>query len=520
MGSVLRRRWFVAVPISAALALVAGALGLAAPNVHLVSTSDPYAGCHIGGPGFNSVSAEVEPFVAANPKEARNLVGVFQQDRWYDGGAHGVAAGVSSDNGSSWSVVPLPFSSCAPGGMDYQRASDPWVSFGPDGTAYVNALQFDETTPRNAVSAATSTNGGKTWGNVRAIITDNSRDIFDDKNSITADPKKAGTAYSVWDRGSIGHNNQPAYFSKTTDGGTTWSTPKAITSTADAVGTIGNIIVVDPNKGTLYDVFDNFTFNPNGSVHTAVESVIKSSDGGDTWSSTPTAISDDMDVGAFDPVNGALLRTGSGLPDVAIDANSGRLYVVWEDARFSNGAYDEIALSTSTDGGATWSVPTRVNNHKDGIPAVTPMVAVNSDGTVGVTYYDFRTIPNPGFPTTDPSTLPTNYWLTTSTDHGSSFTKEAAIISTPFDLLSAASAFGYFVGDYQGLTTRGDSFITYFGQATGSESRGSDPHNRSDIFTRTIGVEEPGAEASGPAVPSTAAPLHRSVTHPRSTRQF
>ncbi|HKW08112.1 MAG TPA: sialidase family protein [Candidatus Dormibacteraeota bacterium] len=508
-----------AVPIATAVALVGAVLGLAASNVHLASTSDPYAGCHIGGPGFVSVNAEVEPFVAVNPKHGSNLVGVFQQDRWYDGGSHGVAAAFTSDSGNSWSVVPLPFSSCAPGGMPYQRASDPWVSFGPDGKAYTDALQFDETTPRNAVSAATSTDGGRTWANVHAIITDNNKDIFDDKNSITADPKKTGVAYAVWDRGSISHNNQPAYFSKTTDGGATWSTAKAITSTADAVGTIGNIIVVDPRNGTLYDVFDNFTFTPRGFVATAVESIIKSTDGGDTWSS-PIAIGDDTDVGAVGPVTGAILRTGSGLPDVAIDAKTGQLYVVWEDSRFSGGQFDEVAMSTSTDGGLTWSAPSRVNKNT-GLPAVTPMVAVNSDGTVGVTYYDFRTLPDANFPTSDPATLPTSYWLTTSPRGGASFNKEVAIISSPFDLQSAAFAFGYFIGDYQGLTTRGDSFVTFFGQATGGESQGSNPHNRSDIFSRTIGVDEPNEDVHSSAAPSASTRTsQQGQAHSRSTRQF
>ena len=115
-------------------------------------------------------------------------------------------------------------------------------------------------------------------------------------------------------------------------------------------------------------------------------------------------------------MTGALLRTGSGLPDAAIDPKTGELYVVWEDARFSHFQYDEVALSRSTNGGRTWSKPIRVNKATH-LPAVTPMVAVNSIGTVGVSYFDFRTSP-----TSDPSTLPTSYWLATSPRGGKSFT--------------------------------------------------------------------------------------------------
>src|SRR5260370_31012437 len=38
----------------------------------------------------------------------------------------------------------------------------------------------------------------------------------------------------------------------------------------------------------------------------------------------------------------SLLRTGAGLPSVAIDASNGDLYVVWEDARFTVGTVNQV----------------------------------------------------------------------------------------------------------------------------------------------------------------------------------
>jgi hypothetical protein len=496
-----RGRWAAGVAVFCAGALIAPTVALASSGPTLITHADPYAACTIGGPGFNYPSAEVEPYVAVNPANRRNIIGVFQQDRWSNGGAHGLAAGVSFNGGASWSTVQLPFSTCAHG-LGYERASDPWVSFGPDGTAYAVSISFDQTTPRSDVAAAVSRNGGNTWGRVRELIVDNNKDVLNDKESVTADPVHPGVAYAIWDRVDASKNNQPTYFSRTTDSGRTWSTPVPITDTANNVGSIGEVIVVDPRTDTLYDVYDAFTFNPDGSVATSVESVKRSTDQGATWSS-PVAIATDMDIGAVDPVTGALLRTGSGLPDVAIDKKTGQLYVVWEDARFSGGKYDEIALSTSTDGGNTWSTPIRVNN-PTGLPAVTPMVAVNNDGVVGVSYFDFRTLP-----TSDPATLPTSYWLATSPAGGASFTHEAPIIKTPFDLLSAPFALGYFVGDYQGLTAIGDSFLSVFAQATGTETSGSQPQNRTDIyFKRTTQADETPVSAGAPPAFAGAQPNH------------
>src|SRR5439155_27093541 len=139
-----------------------------------------------------------------------------------------------------------------------------WVSIGPDGTAYTNAIAFDRSTNRNAVAAATSTDGGRTWGNLTVLVSyeTNGGQFATDKNSITADPVRPGVAYSVWDTliAPTDHPDDnpraraytgPTYFSKTTDGGKTWSVPQLIVQTGERRQTIGNQILVDPRTGTL-----------------------------------------------------------------------------------------------------------------------------------------------------------------------------------------------------------------------------------------------------------------------------
>ena len=77
----------------------------AASSLVLVSGPSPFAGCTIGGgPGaINYVNAEVEPWVAVNPTNPNNIIAVWQQDRWSDGGSHGLVTGVSHDGGATWS---------------------------------------------------------------------------------------------------------------------------------------------------------------------------------------------------------------------------------------------------------------------------------------------------------------------------------------------------------------------------------------------------------------------------------
>ncbi|TME09184.1 MAG: exo-alpha-sialidase [Chloroflexi bacterium] len=468
-----------------AVASVGDGLARAASLVQ-VSSIDPYASCSITGqPGTNYPDAEVEPWVAVNPNNTSNIIGVWQQDRWSNGGARGLVAGVSTDGGSSWTQVPLPFSQCA-GGLDFQRASDPWVSFGPDGTAYAVSISFDRTDNKNAVGAATSTDGGQTWNHLQTIVsyTSNGGQFITDKESVTADPGKAGNAYTVWDT-LVAPTDNPddnphtraftgdAYFSKTTNGGTTWSTPKVIVHTTQNTQTIGNQVVVDPKTGTLYDYFDLILHPTNKPFNVAF---VKSTDGGSTWTQ-PQIISKLGTVFVTDPNTGQAIRTGDIIPEPAIDPKTGQLYVVWQDARFNGGHFDEVALSTSTDGGANWSAPIQVNTKTpSNRPGFTPAIYVNSAGVVGVTYYDFRSL------TTETATLPTDYWFrpVTPISGGLSLGSETHITG-PFDMLTAPFASGFFVGDYEGLTAVGTTFHPFFVQANSGNTS-----NRTDVFTTSI----------------------------------
>src|SRR5438552_13813120 len=134
------------------------------------------------------------------------MIAQWHQDRWSNGGGHGIGVGVSSNGGASWADSVMPWDKCTstdPALSIYLRNSDPWVSFGPDGTAYASALAFNLGVPNwdNAVAVATSTDGGAHWNNAQAIVGSAFTQFAQstDKNSTTADPLTAGTAYTVWD---------------------------------------------------------------------------------------------------------------------------------------------------------------------------------------------------------------------------------------------------------------------------------------------------------------------------------
>jgi hypothetical protein len=108
------------------------------------------------------------------------------------------------------------------------------------------------------------------------------------------------------------------------------------------------------------------------------------------------------------------------------------------------------------------------------------------DGTVGVTYYDFR---NNGTGDTSTDPLETDYFMVHCHAADVDCTNaanwsETQITGSSFDMRKAPDAVGYFTGDYEGLTNTTissvDSFLAFFSQSNST----SDP---ATVYASNIG---------------------------------
>ena len=440
-----------------------------------VSGLTPFAvNCDAAAPnGSLFANAEVEPYFAINPRDPNNLIGVWQQDRWSGGSARGLLTGVSLDGGATWQQRQVPFSRCSGGnasnGGDYERATDPWVSFAPDGNAYQVSLSTSGATftagSINAMLVSRSLDGGRTWGAPVALIRDFS-EAFNDKESVTADPTDARFVYVVWDR--LVTANGPTYFARSTDNGNSWEAARSIYNPGIGSQTIGNEIVVLPD-GMLINLFNQITTVDGRTV--ASLTVLRSSDKGQTWSA-PVRIADHAAVGTRDPESGTAVRDGSIIARIAVNSR-GEIFVVWQDARLTSGQRDAILLSRSNDRGLTWSAPVRVSRDLQ-VAAFTPAISISAEGMIGVSYYDFRSN------TSEPSLL-TDFWFAQSID---GVTWRETRISGPFDLSNAPNARGLFLGDYHALIAQGTNFVSFY-----PRTNPGDNNNRTDIFLRRMPVE-------------------------------
>lgn len=491
-----------------------------------VSGASPIAGCDgdsgfrdVGGvPAVEFVNSEVEPHVAVDPSNPDVLIGAWQQDRWNNGGAEGNVSATSLDGGATWTVNPVTKSSNCTGGTpanggDFERASDPWVAISPDGTAYLMSLVTDtqpggfDTNPDDMI-VSRSTDHGATWEDPISLNRDESPNAFNDKNAITADPNDSNFVYAVWDlvvSPPSGNRNQQAFenarafagdpvFARTTDGGETWEPARRIFRAGVIAQTIGNQIAVLPDNGVFDgELINAFTLvrgarNDQGTRGTHI-AVIRSSDQGATWDRKETIVDRFFRGIVIDPDSPlppgvvAAHRTGDINAEIAVDRTTGAVYLVWQDSRF--GPESSIAFSQSLDGGLTWSAPIKVNQTPDlandlNEQAFTPMVHVLDDGTVGVSYYDFRSNT-----ADDGETTPTEAFVAhchaTSEDcsAAASWDEEVAVTDAPFDSRRAPVARGFFLGDYVGLGQDGTTFHPFFTVTTAG-----DPAN---IVTREVG---------------------------------
>jgi hypothetical protein len=387
-------------------------------------SADPFA-----SPNGAEPDTEVEPDVAIDPNDPDVVVAVFQQGRFdTSGGCVDPGFATSQDGGATWTTGSLPGLTVAVGGP-FDRASDPAVAIGADGAVYAQTLPFDVRDCRSGLAVQRSDDHGVSFNAPVLVQDDSSCSVFNDKNWIAVDTFPGsphhGRVYSAWDR--IDAAGQPILTSHSDDGGQTWSAPVNV-SGPFFPGGIGVIPLVQPT-GDLTLLYT--TVGTSASEEVAQ----MSHDGGATFGG-PVAIAT---LEGTDPPG---MRTGAGLAGAAVDPVTGHLYAVWQDRRFRADGLNDVVLSVSADGGASWA-PLRVVSESGPVGArdhFTPNVAAFG-GTVLIVY---------GIRLHGGNRLRMRYIV--SPDGGATFAREGGL-GHGGNLDFAATANGVrFLGDYLGVT--------------------------------------------------------------------
>ena len=270
----------------------------------------------------------------------------------------------TNDGGHTWCCTatdPSHLGTLIPGverltGGIYDAGGDPSVAWDSQGHVYYAGLGFDRTSPPNTVAVNRGTfdgSGNLTWSAPTFINATTSPSTLNDKEWITVDVNPTSSfrdrIYVTWTRFLFNAHNgsyvqSPIFFASSTDGGATFTSPKAISG--NVLYSQGSRPVVGPD-GSLYVFWDGAT-----RLSTLDSTwVVKSTDGGATWGK-PVQIST---LDETEPLHNTGFRVNS-FPAAAAAPN-GNLYATWT----TETAQGNVAVwSKSTDAGATWSSPQRV----------------------------------------------------------------------------------------------------------------------------------------------------------------
>lgn len=335
-----------------------------------------------------------EVSICINPKNTNQVVAAANIDNYY----------YSADGGLTWewSILTSP---------DYGVWGDPCIFVDTAGNFYYSHLSY----PANGnwidrIVIQKSTDGGASWSTGTYVGLNGAK--AQDKEWAVVNPLN-NDIYITWTQfdkyGSTNSQDSSViFFSKSTDGGTTWSPPKRINFKAgdciDSDNTVeGAVPTVGPN-GEIYVAWAG----PEGLVFN------RSTDGGDTWLAKEIFVSDipggwDYNVSGLDRCNGLPVTTC----DISNGPNRGTIYINWTDQR--NGSTNtDVWLVKSSDGGNIWSEPILVNDDTSGRQQFfTWMTIDQTNGSLYFVFYDRRNYT---------SGNETDVYLARSTDGGNTFT--------------------------------------------------------------------------------------------------
>lgn len=296
-------------------------------------------------------------------------------------------------------------------GSSYLYDSDPGLTVDSSGNFYVVILSFNDTAHPNALYVKKSTDGGLTWG-PNATVVDNVSGYFEDKELIACDRTNSpykGYVYVTWAR--FGSAEQ-VMMCRSTNGGVSFSAPLAVSGLGSLQWPVP---AIGPN-GELYIAWD---------AYSAIQ-FSKSTDGGVTFNGTHTI----QNVGfGYGYINGSIGTFSYPAIDVDITAGPRRgwVYCVYEDLEQGTTSDSlDMYFTKSTNGGTTWSAPTRINddtlnNRRDQFH---PWMTVDSHGNIHACWLDRRL---------DPANMFMDCYYSFSTDGGTTWAKNQRVSTVSSD---------------------------------------------------------------------------------------
>jgi len=333
----------------------------------------------------------------------------------------------TSDGGNIWGGTSE--------GAGGNNSGDPATGIDLNGRMFVGNIKNSSMQQ----GVAYSDDNGTTWTNVTV---GSSSDL--DKNHLWIDNSAtspySGYVYSAWTN--FGMTDPHVEIVRSTDHGLTWSSPVELSNSPFDHGV--NIQTdADGNVYVIWAEYNNWP-NPEDAI-----GMVKSTDGGATWSSVSEIITGLKGTRNNDPLGH---RTNS-FPVMAIDQNNGNIYVVWSNYGVpgtNTGNWVNTYMIKSTDGGTNWSVPIQVSQspNTDGKFSYLPWIACDPvTGHLGVIFLDNR----------NTTGNDAEAWVSVSTDEGDTW-EDFRVSDVSWTTKAIPGLASGYMGDYLGISANNSRF--------------------------------------------------------------
>lgn len=347
---------------------------------------------------------------------------------------------VTTDGGVTW----FGSDTLSAAGVLTQQRGDPGPTINTNGVLIMTHLTSSSTFgPVTGMGASYSTNNGLTWSaNVQISSSAN-----DDKNLAVSNnvAPYLGQSYMAWTRFITG-TTANGWFSRTTDGGVTWSAPLQLNTTPAGHFAQGHDL---GQVGPAGQVYVCWTAGVSSSPYTEdYVGFAVSTNGGTSFTTTENAY--DVNGTRSFSFNGWGIRTNS-FPRMSVDRSggvrNGWIYIVTDESGLAPAGSDaDVIVHRSTNGGTTWSAGFRANQDalNNGKVQFFPCIGVDELGGVDVIYFDNRNFPSVG----DSCSV----YMSRSTDGGTTWA-DVEVADHHFRPKNTPGLGGGYMGDYLGVTS-------------------------------------------------------------------